>query len=95
MAAKKVKDLKHDHTHVALIRYKGRRMFSVFLTVVLTGVFSGWIWVGLRSHDMAWYSIALPMVFIGLLTLVLQPEEEWTYTPWQESTQKYEKNIYD
>lgn len=82
-------------THVRLIKYPARRFFSVTVTLVLTVFFAAWIWAGLRKGNIPWYAMALPMVFVGLLTTLLQTEEEWEYTPWQDAPQKYEKNIYE
>jgi fatty acid desaturase len=82
-------------THVRLLKYPAKKAFSVFVTGVLTVFFAAWIWAGLRKGNIPWYAMAVPMVFVGLLTTLLQPEEEWEYTPWQEAPQKYEKNIYD
>jgi cbb3-type cytochrome oxidase subunit 3 len=65
------------------------------MTLLLTILFTAWIWMALRRGDMPWYTVSLPLIFIGLLATLLQPEEEWQYTPWQDATQKYEKNIYD
>jgi len=92
---KREKDAKILGTHVTLIKYPGRLFFSLFVSLIMTVGFAAWIWAGLRNESMNWLTIGLPLVFIGLLTNVLQPEEEWTYTPWQETPQKYEKNIYD
>ncbi len=80
---------------VTLVRYPARKFFTISVTIGLTALFSAWIWTALRRGDMPWYAIAAPVVFLGLLSTILQPEEEWVYTPWQEATQKYEKNIYD
>jgi hypothetical protein len=82
-------------TSVVLVKYPARRAFSLIVAVVLIVLFTAWIWAALKRGDMPWYAIGVPLVFIGLLTSFLQPEEEWLYTPWQETTQKYEKNIYD
>lgn len=97
MAAKekKTRDMGQGVTHVVLTKYPARNAFTLFITIALTALFAAWIWAGLRRGDMPWFAIGLPLIFIGLLTSFLQPEEQWNYTPWQETTQKYEKNIYD
>lgn len=96
MAAKK-KDriVSESETHVVLTKYPQRLMFLLTISGIMTVLFCAWTWAALRQATMPWYVIGMPMVFIGLLTNFLQPEEEWNYTPWQQSTQKYEKNIYD
>lgn len=92
---KKQKNLDHAATHVVLTKYPARKAFLLVITCVLTVLFTLWIWAGMKRSDMPWIAIGLPMIFIGMLANFLQPEEEWNYTPWQETTQKYEKNIYD
>lgn len=84
-----------SETKVQLVRYPKRLYFNIFITVILTALFSGWIWANLQLKVVPWYVIALPLIFIGMLTNFLQAEEEWQYTPWQNATQKYEKNIYE
>jgi cbb3-type cytochrome oxidase subunit 3 len=92
---KKSKIVKVSDTHVTLTKYPARNVFTLIVTVLLTILFAAWVWAALRRGELPWYAIALPMIFIGVLTTLLQPEEEWNYSPWQDATQKYEKNIYD
>lgn len=80
-------------TKVQLLVFPRRLYFNIFITMVLTAIFSGWVWINLQQKTVPWYVIAIPMIFIGMLTNFLQTEEEWQYTPWQNATQKYEKNI--
>lgn len=84
-----------SETKVQLVRYPKRLYFNIFITIVLTVLFSGWIWANLQLKTVPWYIIGLPLIFIGMLTNFLQVEEEWQYTPWQNATQKYEKNIHE
>jgi hypothetical protein len=96
MASKKPANLSHDSKYVTLNIYSKRRVFTLMVTIILTLVFSSWIWGNLaQKRGDHWFMIALPLIFIGLLTNFLLPVEEWSYGPWQESTQKYERNIYD
>ncbi len=80
---------------VVLTKFPKRLTFTVFMVFVLTAIFSVWIWAAFRRGDMSWYTVGLPLIFVGMLVNFIHPEEEWQYTPWQEATQKYEKNIYD
>lgn len=80
-------------TSVQLVTYPAKKVFNVFITIVLTLIFTAWIWAHIQRDTVPWYVIALPLVFIGMLTTLLQDEEEWQYTPWQNATQKYEKNV--
>jgi hypothetical protein len=96
MAKKKLKVGAGDSKYVTLNIYTKRRAFTLFLCVLLTLLFSSWIWGNLaQNRGSHWFWIGLPMVFIGLLANFLLPAEEWSYGPWQDSTQKYERNIYD
>jgi hypothetical protein len=94
-SAKNKKAFDGSETTVQLATYPARKYFNAFITVVLTIAFTGWIWANLQRKTVPWYVIAIPIIFIGMLTNFLQDEEEWQYTAWQNSTQKYEKNIYD
>ena len=92
----KASDGQMDSTSVKLIRHRGRMAFTILATMVLTFVFFLLIVSGTSGRvGIAWYALSVPIIFLGLLTNLLQPEEEWQYTPWQQATQKYEKNIYD
>ena len=89
------KTVDQNETKVQLVRYPKRLYFNIFIAMILTALFTGWIWANLQLKTVPWYVIALPLIFIGMLTNFLQVEEEWQYTPWQNATQKYEKNIYE
>jgi hypothetical protein len=96
MARKKSAPISNESKYVALNIYAKRRAFTIFLCLLLTFLFSSWIWGNLaQKRGDHWFVIGLPMIFIGLLTNFLLPVEEWSYGPWQDSTQKYERNIYD
>jgi hypothetical protein len=97
MAKQKIAKSNSDESkYVRLLIHSKRRAFTVFTTVALTFLFSTWVWANLaQKRGDQWFMIALPLIFIGLLTNFILPVEEWNYGPWQDSTQKYEKNIYD
>ena len=86
----------HDKSnpYVTMVKFPQRRVFLILVCILLTALFSIWIWANLHQNRNApWAVIALPMIFIGMLANFVMPTEEWQYTPWQEATQKYEKNI--
>jgi hypothetical protein len=85
-----------DAKYVKLLVHARRRAFVIFTTAILTALFSSWIWINLaQKRGDHWFLFSLPLIFIGLLANFVQPVEEWSYGPWQEATQKYEKNIYN
>jgi hypothetical protein len=90
------KSLANEAKYVKLNMYPKRRAFIILICSLLTFFCSSWIWINLtQKRADHWFIISLPMIFVGLLTNFLAPAEEWKYGPWQESSQKYEKNIYD
>lgn len=94
--AKEKAALSNDAKYVKLNIFPKRRAFILIVCGMLTFLFSSWIWANLaQKRGDHWFMIALPMIFLGLLTNFLPPVEEWSYGPWQDSSQKYEKNIYD
>lgn len=80
---------------VSLLIYPKRRWLVIFLTALLAAIFSIWIAKFLLQNKSSWVLVGVPMTLIGLLTVFLPPSEEWSYLPWQDASQKYEKNIYD
>ena len=88
--------LSNEAKYVKLNIYPKQRAFTLIVFCLLTFLFSSWIWANLaQKRGEYWFMIALPMIFVDLLTNVLPPVEEWSYGPWQDASQKYEKNIYD
>lgn len=94
--AKRQVTLGNEAKYVKLTLYPKRRLFNLAITGILILLFSTWIWANLaQKRADHWFLIGLPMIFLGLLTNFLMPVEEWSYGPWQDASQKYEKNIYD
>lgn len=94
--ARKQASLNNDEKYVKLVIYKKRKWFTLFVCLAMTIGFTMWIWANLaQKRGDHWFVIALPLIFLGLLTNFLQPVEEWSYGPWQDSSQMCEKNIYD
>lgn len=94
--AKKQVSLGNEARYVKLLYYPKRRMFTLTVCSILTVLFSSWLWANLQQKNgVHWFVISLPMIFLGLLTNFLPPDEEWSYGPWQDSSQKNERNIYE
>ena len=94
--AKKQGKLSNEARYVKLLYYPKRRVFTLTVSTILTVLFSSWLWINLQQKNGDhWFMIGLPMIFLGLLTNFLQPDEEWSYGPWQDASQKNERNIYE
>jgi hypothetical protein len=95
MAKPKV-DVGNTAKYVKLLSFPKRRAFTLTVCMILTVLFSAWIWVNLQQKNGGhWFILSIPMIFFGLFTNFLPPDEEWSYGPWQDASQKYERNIYD
>jgi len=94
--AAKVKNSTEDNKFVKLIVYKKRRLVVILTALILTAIFGAWIFIKISRHsNQDWFGVGFPMMILGLLTVFLLPSEEWSYGPWQNGAQKYEKNIYN
>ena len=94
--AKGKESLSSDLKYVKLIVYPKRRAANIMICLLLTILATFWIdFHFLKAHVSAWQAIALPIILLGSLLVFLLPTEEWSYGPWQDASQKYEKNIYD
>lgn len=94
MAKEKVR-LDNEARYVKLLYYPKRRAFTMTICSLLTLFFSSWLWINIQQKNGHWFMVALPMIFLGLLTNFLPPDEEWSYGPWQDASQKNERNIYE
>lgn len=72
--------------------YKGRRRTLPVILAFCFVLFAGMISTSMfLNHH--WLTTLGPVMVIGSLLVLLPPTEEWIYTPWQSSSQMYERHF--
>lgn len=53
------------------------------------------LWIVHRDilSDRHWFFVAMPIIGVGLLSLLLPSSEEWRYRPWQSRARRYEQHM--
>src|SRR5690606_19630144 len=71
--------------------YKNRRRALPFILALCFVLFAGMISTCMK-YDHHWMTVLGPVMIVGGLLALLPLTEEWIYTPWQSSSQKYERH---
>jgi len=78
-----------------LLIFKARKAGLWMYSLTMLVLFGTMIYRHLLLNSEHWTVLVVPMMFFGLLGLLLPPVEEWQYKPWQNKAQQYEHYFYD
>lgn len=73
-----------------LIIYRSRQVFLILSVIAATGIFLLMIQANDRNQ-FPWFTIAMPIIGVGLLFLLIPNTEEWQYRPWQSKARQVEQ----
>lgn len=78
-----------------LLIFKARKAGLWMYCFIMLFVFGTMLYRHLYLQSEHWTVLVLPIMFFGLLGLLLPPVEEWEYKPWQNKVQQYEHYFFD
>jgi|GEM_PF-1327773 len=83
-----------DDYYVKVVKFRGRGFGFFLFCGTICAMMTIALFVNFLSN-MPWIGVVVPIVLLGLLTLVYPPTEDWSYKPWQAVAQQVERHFYD
>jgi hypothetical protein len=89
------REIDKDGFYPRLLIYKARKAGLWMYSISMLILFGTMMYRHLLLQSEHWTVLVVPIMFFGLLGLLLPPVEEWEYKPWQNKAQQYEHYFYD
>ena len=83
-----------DDYYVKIVKYRGRGFGFFVMMASIWVMMTVVLFLNLYTKG-PWFGTVIPLILIGMISLIYPPTEDWLYRPWQAIAQQVERHFYD
>ncbi len=83
---------KNRYTKLLVLKSRRHKIILSLILLVIAYVF---LLTSRFADEISWAVLSVPMVFMGLLTLLVPQSEQWEYKYWQDRPERHEKITFE